>query len=55
MLEASVVGGHMIGRVFGIGGEFEVFGWLVGWRLVMGVCWTVGTVVFVALRAALEL
>ena len=30
VLKASVVGGHMIGRVIGIGGEFEVFGWLVG-------------------------
>ena len=31
VLVASVVGGNMIGRVVGIGGEFEVFGWLVGW------------------------
>ena len=30
VLEASVVGGHMIGRVVGIGGRFGVFGWLVG-------------------------
>ena len=30
MLVASIVGGHMIGRVIGIAGEFEVFGWLVG-------------------------
>ena len=30
VLETSVVGRHMTGRVVGIGGEFEVFGWLVG-------------------------
>ena len=30
MLEVSVVGGHMIGRVVGIGGGFGVFGWLAG-------------------------
>ena len=30
VLVASVVGGNMIGSVLGIGGEFEVFGWLVG-------------------------
>ena len=29
--------------------------WLVGWRLVMDVCWTIVTVVFVDWRAALEL
>ena len=30
VLVASVVGGHMIGRVVGIDGGFGVFGWLVG-------------------------
>ena len=35
VLVASVVGGHMIGWVLGIGGTFEVFGWLVeGWEWV---------------------
>ena len=29
-MEVSVVGGHMIGRVVGIGVGFWVFGWLAG-------------------------